>query len=97
MGIHKNKIKESIHCCFLCGHIFTNNNEKIIHRINRKKNNRPFNVIIVCPECKKKLLKGLIHKRDIDFCILNRYFAELTMDNREVVVAKVYKYLVLRD
>ena len=97
MGKHKNKLKDRVNYCFLCGRELTSNNEKIIHRINPRKQNRSYNIIILCPECKRHMLQYGIHGEDIDTEVLSRYFQNFSKECRHIVMWKVYQYLVQRE
>ena len=95
MSKRKNKIKDKIACCFLCGHVFTSKEEKSIHRLNPKKSVKKYNVIVVCPHCKQKLLTTGIDRYDLDTGVIEAYFSEYTRDNRHLILEKVFRYLIL--
>ena len=95
MSKRKNQIKEKIECCFLCGHVFTSKEEKIIHRLNPKKSIKKHNVVVVCPRCKQKLLTTGIDRYDLHTDVLEAYFTEYTRDNRHLILEKVFHYLIV--
>ena len=78
----------------MCGHVFKDKSEKIVHRINPKKYIKKLNVIVVCPHCKAKILKAGIMRSDLNTDILNSYFTDYTRDDRHTVLEKVFKYLI---
>lgn len=55
----KNKIKSMVDCCFICGKNLPNLEDKIGCRINPKKGNSKCNLLIVCEDCKKNVLKNI--------------------------------------
>ena len=97
MGKHKNKLKDRVHYCFLCGRELNSTSEKIIHRINPRKQNKSYNVIILCSECKKQVLLKGIYYTDINTEILYKYFFNFSKECRHIVMRKVYEFLVKRE
>lgn len=76
MGKKKNKIKNNINYCFVCGENLDNISDKIIHRINNTKGITKNNVVILCPKCKNDFSLGKlkIFLINIKQFIINRYF-----------------------
>lgn len=93
MGKKKNKIKNNINYCFICGKYLDNISDKFIHRINNKKGITTNNIVILCPKCKQKILsnKLKIFLIDIKQFIINRYFKNNNKDYKKIIL-KSLKY-----
>jgi hypothetical protein len=76
MGKKKNKLKNNINYCFVCGKNLDNISDKIIHRINNTKGITKNNVVILCPKCKNDFSLGKLNifLINIKQFIINRYF-----------------------
>ena len=90
----KNRLKNKIHTCFFCGKELPDLKHKIVHRLNTKKENKEFNILIVCEHCKQRLLNKEITVLDIHTEYLDKYFQEFSKDCRYMILKKVYKYII---
>lgn len=86
----KNKLKQSINNCFICGKPIKKLKDKLGHRINPKKGNNKHNLIIVCESCKKVLQKVALAFIRPSKEILNKYFKLLSIEDRKIILNKLY-------
>ena len=94
---HKNKLKDRVNYCFLCGRFLSSIKEKIIHRINTNKENKVYNVLIVCPDCKQHITKNGIHYTDIHTEYLLKYFKNFTKECQHIVMDKVFFFFLRKE
>lgn len=91
----KNKLKQNVSSCFMCGKDFNSLQEKHGHRINPKKGNCENNLVILCEKCKRRLQ----NKRDIKIYqikikreVKDKYFSKLDKDKRYVILQKLREF-----
>jgi len=65
MSSKKKKIKHQATHCFLCGQQFVNWEDKTAYRIDKTKNFKPLNMVVLCHECSLKLSKSRINIYEI--------------------------------
>ena len=65
MSSKKKKIKHQAVHCFLCGLQFINWEDKTAHRIDKTKNFKLLNMVVLCPECSLMLTKESINIYEI--------------------------------
>lgn len=85
----KNRLKSSVNFCFLCGKRFYSLEDKIGHRINPKKGNNEHNLLVVCKDCKKKLIKNKIWDFKFNPEVLLKYFKTLGENSRKIILNKI--------
>ena len=86
----KNKLKQSINSCFVCGKTLKKLKDKLGHRINPKKGNNKYNIIIVCENCKRLLQKLTLKLVKPTREIRDKYFSNLDIEDRKIIMNKIY-------
>jgi len=88
MGRRKIAIKNNIHSCFYCGKHLSSLKDKIIHRVNQKKNISENNIVILCPKCKYKFSLGgfKIYNINVGKESLKLYFENLEKDYKDKIL-----------
>lgn len=91
----KNKLKQNVSSCFMCGKDFDSLKEKHGHRINPKKGNCENNLVILCEKCKRKLQnKKDLKIYDIRICkyVRDKYFSQLDKDKKHIILQKLREF-----
>lgn len=90
MGL-KRKIKNKIKFCLICSKKFKNYKEKYIHRINPYKKIKISNVIVLCNDCKNKIMKNIINIYNIKYDKeqLNDYFINFKKYFKYIFINKI--------
>ena len=90
LGI-KRKIKNIAKTCFCCGKTFDSYNDKNCHRVNHDKGFLAHNTVVICTECRNKLIstKEHIYQMDIKQEVLDKYFLPFDKDYKYDIIKKV--------
>lgn len=90
MGLKKT-IKNLAQICFLCHSNFNHN--KHIHRIDQNKGYKINNMVVLCLNCKKELVKNKKQVWELPFKnkYLDEYFNFISICSRRIIVKKIIK------
>lgn len=90
LGI-KRKIKNIAKNCFCCGKKFKTYDEKNCHRINHNKGFLSQNTVVICTECRNRLIENRehIYEIEIDNNILLKYFKPFDKQYKYGIIKKI--------
>ena len=79
--------------CLICGLTFTNWSEKQCHRLNTKKSFLLNNTVVLCTDCKKKVVKDLHVLFAVDIMNWDKYFTSFPKQCKYIVLKKMKQML----